>query len=121
MPENECSEYAKNIANVNRHYNMQMFDQKTVDWFCLIQFAAVSYGVRVVALRDRLRRERAPRPVPRPQTGPVAGNPAPSNGLDMSQAGFITPGDRAARTGKIAGIGDIEFPADHDLSPRKAN
>jgi len=125
MPADECKELAKAVNDVNRHYNIKLLDQKTADWFHLIQVVAVMYGVRFMAIRERRKSERAVPVRPRPQAqNPVPGNPAPpaqSPKLDMSEAGFADPGARAARTGEIPGLGNIEFPADHELAPRRAN
>jgi hypothetical protein len=106
MPKEECTEMAKAIQDVNRHYNIKLLDQKTADWFHLTQTVAVCYGVRIMAVRERYARERRP-------LQPIR----TTSNID----GFTAPTHSEARTSDIPGLGKIEFPPDHPLAPRKVN
>jgi len=128
MPPEEAKDFAKAIHDVNRHYNYRLLDQKTTDWINLIGVAGAIYMPRFMAIRERKKAEARPRPQPRPQAqNPVPGNPQAPAGrseIDLSmtarEAGFVVPSEREMRAGEIPGVGKIEFPADHPLSPKGA-
>lgn len=115
MARDDCRELSQAWSDVNRHYNFALLDQKSADWFNLLQLVAVAYGTRVIAIRDRRRRDARPTSQPRAQTG----NPAPLTPDEIARStGFNGAGERAARTGEIAGLGSIEFPPGHPLSSK---
>lgn len=122
MDKDDCRELAKAIADVNRHYQIKLLDQKTADWFHLIQLVAVAYGTRIIAISGRRRRENKAPPMPRPQNGPIAGTPAapvaPRN-LDLTETQLNGVSAREIRTGEIPGVGKIEFPSDHPFASRR--
>lgn len=100
------------------HYEMKYFDQKTVDWFNLLQAFAIVYGTRLYAIRSRRASERAERAANR--MPPVQGA-APVN-TPQRQTTEAKPNGAApveTRLGIIPGMpGGVEFPADHPLAPK---
>lgn len=124
LGEDDAHQMADAISAVNRHYQIRMFDAKTQDWLNLIMVAGAMYGSRVVAIRERVKVQRMARPaMPRAQTANAApGNPAsavsPMNNTPPAQQDQTTVAQtRVANTGIVPGIGEIQFPPDHPLSP----
>lgn len=107
----EAAFYAKSIKDVADHYGSGMLDQKTLDWLNLIQCFAIIVGGRLVAIRMT--------PRAKPQRGPSQPaafhvTPSPVNDFTPTMNGHDhTP----ATSGHVAGIGDVELPDTHPLSP----
>lgn len=57
----EAMNLAQAIANVSRHYDVQLA-AKTIDWTNLLMAAATVYGTRLMAMRMRVAAERKARP-----------------------------------------------------------
>jgi hypothetical protein len=117
MPQEECSELAKAINDVNRHYGFKILDQKTADWFHLIQCVAVMYGGRIMVIRERRKMERAAKPTPfRPRAVEPAGaqmhQPTPDK---VVPPGFEAPDENATRMSNIPGVAAVQFPPNHPL------
>ena len=119
----EAEFLAQSIADVARHYNPAIFEQKTIDWSNLIQCAALIYGPRIYNIRHDRRAAKAQSVQPKPafQYGPPPVDPQPRADRAMNGASVHkTPmpandyvlSDKEVRTGTVAGIGDIELPAD---------
>lgn len=121
MGPDEAKEIAKALHDVNRHYGVKILDQKTIDWVSLAQVVGVSYIGRLMAIRERKKLEHGAKVIPiRPVAQPqrplhndqnipgMEPSPQQMNGADMRRA-------------SIPGVADVQFPADHDLSPRKVN
>lgn len=112
----EAEFMAQSIADVAKHYG-GIADQKTLDWFNLIQCLAIVWGGRVFLIRSTPRPARAPglqpaqgiRPGPPPS---MHRTPEPVNNFDANA------NPAKANVGEIAGIGGVEFPDDHPLNPK---
>ena len=113
----EAEFLATSVADVARHYNPKVFDQKTADWFNLLQCLAFVYGPRIYNARAD-RRANAAKPINNvaPRTGPRPVDPMPA--ANKAANGHTTPipaNEFAAKdvlTGEIPGVGNVEFPAD---------
>jgi hypothetical protein len=112
----EAEFLAQSAADVARHYG-GIADQKTLDWFNLVQCLAMVYGARIYAIRSNPK----PKPAPRPQ-GPQAVRTtqgAPQHHPSTPANSFDPDADpRKAGTGEIPGIGAVEFPDGHPLKPK---
>jgi hypothetical protein len=112
----EAEFLAASVADVARHYNPKVFDQKTADWFNLAQCLAFVYGPRIYNARAD-RRANAARPVNvAPRAGPRPVDPMPAaNKATNGHATPVPPNDFASKdvlTGEIPGVGKVEFPQD---------
>lgn len=112
----EAEFLASSIKDVADHYGHGLLDQKTLDWMNLIQCLAIIYGGRIFAIRS------TPKPkVVKPATVQEAAkvhNPNPPAQFHRTPAPvnhFENPSPSTSAT--IAGIGDIDLPDDHPLSP----
>lgn len=118
MGQPEAHEYATAILDVARHYPVRGLDEKMLAWFNLSQIMVIGYGSRIMMARARGRAARsagAPRQAP-PQP-PLRAAPQPN-----PQAPPPSPMQTAAapsKNGVIAGVGEVEFPADHPLNPNR--
>lgn len=119
----EAEFMAQSIADVARHYNPQIFEQKTIDWSNLIQCLALVYGPRLYNLRAERKaaRARVVNPAPTFNYGPrpVDPQPAANRAANAARNGHVTPvppndfngpSDKEIRTGEIAGVGSVELP-----------
>ena len=109
----EATYLAQSIKDVADHYAVKYLDQKTIDWINLFQAIGMVYGTRLFAIRERRKAERRNRP--QPMQGVKPANPTQQTTTEPKPNG-AAPTD--VRTGVIPGIGNIEFPADHSLSPK---
>lgn len=112
----EAEFLAKSIKDVTAHYGT-VLDQKTLDWANLIQCLAIVYGGRLYAIRSTPRAPKAvrqPTPQQTAQThraappGQVHHTTVPANNYN----GNDDPG-----AVDIAGVGTVQLPDDHPLSP----
>jgi hypothetical protein len=110
---------SQSIADVARHYNPRVFDQKTMDWANLIQCLALLYLPRFYMLKEERRAARAKtvNPSPARPAGPRPVNPQAN--ADRAANGHSTPVPtnefRSAKevfTGEIPGIGSVQLPDD---------
>jgi hypothetical protein len=111
---------AQSIADVAKHYNPRVFDQKTMDWANLIQCLGLLYGPRLYMMREE-RRARHARPInPGRPAGPRPHNPQPqadqaANGVrttPMPPNNFSFNNEKEVLKGEIPGIGTVDFPPD---------
>jgi hypothetical protein len=108
---------AQSIADVAKHYNPRVFDQKTLDWANLIQCLGLLYAPRLYMLREARRANRA-RPVnPARPAGPRPVDPQPH--ANQAANGHSTPvppnnyaSEKEVLTGEIPGVGSVVFPPD---------
>ena len=115
----EAEFLAQSVADVSKHYNPKIFDQKTADWFNLIQCAALIYGPRIYNVRADRRAANA-RPVnPARPAGPKPVDPMPQ--AQRAANGHATPvpannyapsSEKDILTGEIPGVGNVTFPSD---------
>jgi len=120
----EAEFLAQSIADVARHYNPKVFEQKTIDWTNLIQCLALVYGPRIYNIRADMRANKArhvnpkpsfnygPKPVdPQPAANRAAnGHQTPSHSTPVPPNDFSRPNEHDLRTGHVPGVGDIEVP-----------
>lgn len=115
----EAEFLAKSIKDVSSHYGT-VLDQKTLDWANLVQCLAIVYGGRLYAIRST---PRPPRPTrqPTPQETARTHRAAPPSQVHVTPPpvnNFAPSSDPdSANVGEIAGLGGVEFPDDHPLSP----
>jgi hypothetical protein len=111
----EAEFLAKSIKDVSAHYGT-VLDQKTLDWMNLIQCLAIVYGGRLYAIRST---PRAPKPVrqPTPQETARTHRASPPGQMHVTPAPVNKFGDDDAGRVEIAGVGAIQLPDDHPLSP----
>ena len=92
LTQEEAKAYAESVAMVARHYDVGA-SAKTLDWFNLGTTMAAIYGMRVMMIADRRRRERSgernqdgPHPFANghDRTAPVEPGPADGSGIDFS-------------------------------------
>lgn len=112
---------AQSIADVARHYNPRVFDQKTMDWANLIQCLGLLYGPRLYMMREE-RRARHAKPVsparpmgPRPHNPQPAADRAANGGMNGHQTPIPQNEFRSTKevfTGEIAGVGSVQLPDD---------
>lgn len=116
----EAEFLSQSIADVSRHYGAGLLDQKTVDWANLIQCLALVYGGRLIAIK-MTPRVKPPKPAPTPQqTARDFAQPATYHRTTPPPNNFVS---NEPNVGTVAGVGDVEFPADHPLAnnPQKLN
>lgn len=122
----EAEFLAKSIKDVTAHYGT-VLDQKTLDWANLIQCLAIVYGGRLYAIRSTPRAPKAvrqPTPQQTAQThraappGQVHHTTVPANNYN-GNAAFSPSGEKPGDAGAvdIAGVGTVQLPDDHPLSP----
>ncbi|MDE2019988.1 MAG: hypothetical protein KGJ13_06620 [Patescibacteria group bacterium] len=115
----EAEFLAASIKDVSDHYGHGLLDQKTLDWMNLIQCLAIVYGGRVFAIRSTPK-IKAPPKQPTPQQNASAFNPAPTRQFHDSRleeaSKAFSPREPANRA-TIAGVGEIDLPDTHPLSP----
>lgn len=117
----EAPEMAQAILDVAKHYPVRGLDDKMIAWFNLSQIVVIGYGSRIMAVRARHAAERGK--MVRPQQAPPTMAPSPSaragvqeaNGVVQPEMKPAQPLPADARTGEIAGVGNIEFPEGHPL------
>lgn len=120
----ESKELAGALEELNRLYPQEWLSEKTAAWINLAQVTGAIYGTRLFAIRLRMQGERyaarvnAPPPLhaspvnPTPETTrPVP--PENINGFGNQEVAPKAP--PGMQEGEIAGLGKIEFPADHPL------
>lgn len=108
----EAEFLSQSVADVARHYNPKVFEQKTIDWSNLIQCVALVYGPRLYNMRAERKMAQAQKAhAPRPQ-GPPTQRPADPQPAANRAANGATEWSKEARTGEIPGIGSIEVPPD---------
>lgn len=109
----EAAYFAASVKAVSDHYKVEWLDQKSIDWINLLQCLGAVYGGRIFAARaarnppklatvTNLRSEPVKQDVVR--QGPVPPAPKPASELP--------PG---LEMGEVAGVGRVQFPADHPL------
>lgn len=117
----EAEFLSKSIKDVADHYSTGLLDQKQLDWANLIQCLFLVYGGRIYAIRSTPK-VKAPQQ-PNAQEAARTFNPAPpattrqfhdSRLAEASRA--FSPSEPATR-GDIPGVGSIDVPDDHPLSP----
>lgn len=114
----EAEFLAKSIKDVSDHYGQGLLDQKTLDWCNLVQCLAIVYGGRIYAIRSTPRVKAPPRQ-PTVHEAAQTFNPAPPSGvqrttpLPTNDPFNGVPSTKAT----IAGIGDVDLPDTHPLSP----
>jgi hypothetical protein len=120
----EAEFLAQSIADVARHYNPAVFEQKTIDWSNLVQCLALVYGPRIYNMRAERRAAKAHvvNPAPKFNYGPKPVDPQPAanraamNGhsTPVPPNHYASPGPQASdkdiRTGVVAGVGSVEVP-----------
>lgn len=115
----EAEFLAKSIKDVSVHYGA-VLDQKTLDWMNLVQCLAIVYGGRLYAIRSTPRIRTVNPPTPHQTAamhraappGQMHRTPPPVN----SFAPAASDPDNPNRV-DIAGVGAIDLPDDHPLSP----
>ena len=90
----EAKTLAEGAANVARHYDLGVTTQKALDWSNLIGIVAITYGSRIIAVRNRMTSNEPEEILRRPPTE----TPIRPNGRDS------TPGPR---TVEIPGVGRV--------------
>jgi len=125
----EAEFLAQSIADVARHYNPEIFEQKTIDWSNLIQCLVLVYGPRIYNIRAdrRAQRARTVNAGPKFNYGPRPVDPQPR--ADSAMNGHQTPvppndfvpSDKELRTGEIAGVGRVEVPPEFFKPPGSLN
>jgi hypothetical protein len=112
----EAEFLAKSVKDVSAHYGTFM-DQKTLDWCNLIQCLAIVYGGRIYAIRStpRIKTVRPPTPQQTAQTHRAA-PPGQMHVTPMPTNNYSSAEDDPNRV-DIAGIGSVQLPDDHPLSP----
>ena len=109
----EAEFLAGSIKDVADHYGHGLLDQKTLDWMNLIQCLALVYGGRIFAIRSAPKiKASAPKPVS-PHFTPS--QPAQHH-RTAPPVNEFSPNE-PANSATIAGIGEIDLPDDHPLSP----
>lgn len=116
----DAKQLAEAYRDVALHYPTLALDDKTAAVLNMIGVSAGVYGTRLAAFRLRMWMQHEatkgskPAPVPQPVK---AADHAPGMNGNAPGAPVITPKvpDKEIRTGEIAGVGTVEFPADHPL------
>jgi len=112
----EAQFLSQSVADVARHYNPKIFDQKTMDWSNLIQCMALIYGPRVYNIRhDRaMAKARNVNPSPGRQAGPRPVDPQAraDRAANNGETNRATPVPENVFRGQVAGIGEIDLPSD---------
>jgi hypothetical protein len=112
----EASEMAKAVSDVNALYPVRWLTDEMVAWGTLAEVMFVVYGTKFAAYKLRRNLEKREVPGPRPAPRPTVVNPAtPPDQMNGSAPKERPPLSAELRTGEIAGVGKIEFPADHPL------
>lgn len=112
----EAGYYAASVKSVSDHYKVEWLDQKTIDWINLLQCLGAVYGGRIFAARAARNPPKlaSVTPIrPQPETGPLRAEPvrqAPAARAPAAQE--LPPG---LEMGEVAGVGRVQFPADHPL------
>lgn len=113
----EAEFLAKSIKDVSAHYGA-VLDQKSLDWMNLVQCLAIVYGGRFYAIRSTPRAPKSPRQ-PTPQEAARTHRATPPGQMHVTPAptnNFVSPEDDAG-TVHVAGVGAVQMPDDHPLSP----
>lgn len=107
----EAEFLTSSVKDVMDHYG-SVIDQKTLDWFNLAQCLLIVYGGRIYAIRSN--------PKVKPQRAPNVQETAQMHAPPRTHVRPDPPshmnGDPAS-SAEIAGIGTVELPDDHPLSP----
>lgn len=117
----EAEFLARSIKDVADFYGGGLLDDKTLAWLNLGQCLAMVYGGRLIAIKM------SPKPKPPPRQPSAAEtarahNPAPPPMVQRTMPppnNFEGHDDTPPTHGHIAGLGDIELPADHPLNPMR--
>jgi hypothetical protein len=114
---NEAEFLAKSVKDVSAHYGTVM-DQKTLDWCNLIQCCAIVYGGRIYAIRSTPRAPKMrPTTVQENAAKHRAAPPGQVHVTPMPQNSYAPASTDDAGTVEIAGIGAVNIPDDHPMSP----
>ena len=113
LSKEEASEMAKAYSDVAVFYPKLLLSDQVAATFNLLSVTAIVYGSRISAWRFRKSMERKQPPPPRPDAALRAAPPAPSPGEAPREQPRKVPDE--ARVGEIPGVGNIVFPADHEL------
>lgn len=113
----EAEFLAKSIKDVTAHYGT-VLDQKTLDWANLVQCLAIVYGGRLYAIRSTPRVPKTARH-PTPQQTAQTHRAAPPGQVHHTTvpANNYNGHDDAPGAVDIAGVGMVQMPDDHPLSP----
>lgn len=118
----EAEFLSKSIKDVADHYGHGLLDQKTLDWVNLMQCLAIIYGGRIFAIRSTPKAKPVPKG-PSVQEAAQTFNPAPPattrqfHDARLAEASKAFSPSEPATSATIAGLGDIQLPDDHPLSP----
>lgn len=110
----EAAYFAASVKAVSDHYKVEWLDQKSIDWINLLQCLGAVYGGRIFAARAA----RNP-----PKLATVTNlRPEPVKQADVMRQGPVPPAPKSAselppglEMGEVAGVGRVQFPADHPL------
>lgn len=114
----EAAYFAASVKAVSDHYKVEWLDQKSIDWINLLQCLGAVYGGRIFAARA------ARNPPKLASVSPI--RPDPVRQADVVRQGPMPPAPKPAGTspaelppglemGEVAGVGRVQFPADHPL------
>jgi hypothetical protein len=113
----EAEFLSKSVKDVSAHYGTFM-DQKTLDWCNLIQCCAIVYGGRIYAIRSTPRQKTVRQPSPQETAATHrAAPPGQMHVTPMPQNSYANGHDDDPNRVDIAGVGAVQLPDDHPLSP----
>lgn len=115
----EAEFLTQSIKDVADHYGHGLLDQKTLDWMNLVQCLAIVYGGRIFAIRSTPKPPKVTKPATVQQNAQTF-NPAPSKTWHdprLKEASTVFSPNEPANRATIAGVGEIDLPDTHPLSP----
>lgn len=113
LDDSEAKELAKAYTDVAAFYPVMRLADNVTALVNLGSVVAIVYGSRISAWRFRKSMERKPPPPPRPDAALRAAPSPPQPGQAPREEPRRVPDE--ARVGEIPGVGNIVFPADHEL------
>lgn len=118
LSENEAREIAKAYNEAVKHYPILNVDPKHAALLNLGSVLSITYGSRVIAWKARTAK-------PSTQRSQSAAPPQPQNTMNGQSPPMPSelqqPSAPKVNVGEIPGVGNVEFPPDHDLVRGRRN